>query len=354
MRIIAAAPLLLALLVLGACSGGPAPAPLAQVAPPSRQLAQGIDLAIDTGDHLNQIRAGRLNFVARYYRDPSSHWPPLTPAEAQRLSATGVKIVAVFESHSANPAYFSYARGYWDAVTAVQEARAVGQPTGSAIYFGVDFNARVDQVPAVEDYFRGVAAALAAAGGGIGRAPYKVGVYGSGAVCGLLKFHGLAQYAWLSNSTAWAGARTYQDWNIRQGTRFAALSFDHDADEAVGDYGGFEVGGPATPQPLLAAVTVPPAVAAAVVTAVAAAVAPPPAGAAAVPSPIAAPPVPAVAVGGTVPAATLTAAASATPATVVAVAHGAPAATPAPPAIPAGDRPWMIAGVESWLHRWGL
>jgi len=61
-------------------------------------------------------------------------------------------------------------------------------------------------------------AGLAASNGGTSE--YKVGVYGSGAVCDSVKRTGLAQYAWLSNSTAWAG-RSFAGWNIRQGRPYA-------------------------------------------------------------------------------------------------------------------------------------
>src|SRR5579875_2949202 len=94
------------------------------------------------------------------------------------------------------------ASGYNDAITAYGEAKAVGQPAGSAIYFAVDFNAQ--RLAPIERYFRGVAAGLAAAGGG--RAEYKIGVYGSGVVCAAIKQAGLAQYSWLSNATAWSGS----------------------------------------------------------------------------------------------------------------------------------------------------
>jgi Rv2525c-like, glycoside hydrolase-like domain len=249
-RIAPVAPLLAGLL-LAACSNR-AP-PIVAVAPqPRAGAAWGIDLAHSTDPFLNELRHGRIQFVARYYRAPDSHFPRLTAAEAQRLSALGLKIVAIFEAHSANPAYFSYARGYWDAVTAAQEAVAAGQPAASAIYFGVDFNAQGWQLASVAQYFRGVDAGMAAAGGG--RPPYEIGVYGSGAVCGIVKGSGLAHYAWLSNSTAWAGVKTYQNWNIRQGTRFATLSFDHDANEAWGDYGGFQVAVGSTPAPRAIAV----------------------------------------------------------------------------------------------------
>jgi len=243
---------LLAALLLAACSDR-AP-PIVNAAPPQPRAgaAWGIDLAHSTSPFLDQLRHGRIQFVARYYRAPDSHLPRLTAAEAQRLSALGLKIVAIFESHSENPIYFSYARGYWDAVTAAQQAVAAGQPAGSAIYFGVDFNAQGWQLASVEQYFRGVDNGMAAVGRG--RRPYEIGVYGSGAVCGIVKGSGLARYAWLSNSTAWAGVKTYRDWNIRQGTRFATLSFDHDANEAWGAYGGFRVAVDATPAPPAVAV----------------------------------------------------------------------------------------------------
>ena len=207
----------------------------------SRNLrAQGIDLPTDASDALNDIRDSKLDFVARYYRSPTSRWPTLTAAEAQRLSSLGVKIVAVWEWHSHNPAYFSYTSGYSDAISAYTQAKVVGQPAGSAIYFAVDYNAPSSDISgAIDQYFRGVAAGLAATGNG--RSEYKVGVYGSGAVCEAMRRAGLAQYTWLTNSTSWAGTLNYDDWNIRQGGHFSVLSFDHDSNEAKDDYGGFRV-----------------------------------------------------------------------------------------------------------------
>jgi hypothetical protein len=214
--------------------------------PQNTMALQGIDMPMDASDALNEIRDSKIDFVARYYRSPQSRWPTLTAGEAQRLSALGVNIVTVWEWHSHDPAYFSYNSGYADAISSHNQARAVGQPPGSAIYFAVDYNARsTDIAGPVEQYFRGVNAGLAAAGRG--RPEYKVGVYGSGAVCGAMKRAGLAQYAWLTGSTAWAGTFSYDDWNIRQGGHFSVLSFNHDANEAKEDYGGFRIGGGRAP-----------------------------------------------------------------------------------------------------------
>src|SRR5205085_11821952 len=73
-----------------------------------------------------------------------------------------------------------------------------------------------------------------------------------------MKRAGLAQYTWLTGSTAWAGTYSYDDWNIRQGGHVSVLSFNHDANEAKEDYGGFRVAGfggaaPSSADPVVAA-----------------------------------------------------------------------------------------------------
>jgi hypothetical protein len=233
--------LLFAALILAACSAVPPPPPPPAVALP--KWGQGIDLPTDASDVLSELKSSHVDFVARYYRNPDSRWPALSPTEAQRLSSSGIKLVAVWEAHSRDPAYFTYSQGYHDAMTSYWEARAVGQPAGTAIYFAVDFNAQ--WLMPIEQYFRGIATGLAAANGG--HAPYAVGVYGSGMICDALKRSGLARYCWLANAFAWEGSTGYEDWNIRQGSRLPELSFNQDSDEARNDYGAFQVadsGGP--------------------------------------------------------------------------------------------------------------
>jgi len=225
-------------LVLAACAGEPPPVVVA--APKAVGLARGIDLPIDARDVSNELKESRLDFVARYYRDPASRWPTLSAEEARMLSSAGMSLVAVWESHSHKRDYFSYASGYSDALSAHRQAKAIGQPGGSAIYFAVDFNAQEPDVRGpVDQYFRGVHAGLAAAAGQA-RA-YRVGVYGSGAVCDYLKRARLAEYAWLSNSTAWSGYDSFTDWNIKQSGRSPLLSFDQDSNEARGEFGSFRV-----------------------------------------------------------------------------------------------------------------
>jgi hypothetical protein len=209
----------IAFLMLALAAFSSSPPPLVAVAPPVRVgPPRGIDMPIDARDVSNDLRGSQLDFVARYYRDPASRRPTLSAGKAALLSSSGFKIVAIWESHSHQPQYFSYAAGFADAVTAYRQARAVGQPFGSAIYFGAQ---QPDIYAPVDRYFRGVAAGLA--------------------VCGYLKHMRLAQYAWLSNSRAWTGYNDFSTWNIRQLPASATLSFGHDWNEATEDYGGFQV-----------------------------------------------------------------------------------------------------------------
>src|SRR5262249_41454864 len=69
-------------------------------------MAKGIDLATDAGREITAIRGASLDFVARYYRSPTSHFPSLSASEARLLSA-GMKIVAVYEGASTHASYFS-------------------------------------------------------------------------------------------------------------------------------------------------------------------------------------------------------------------------------------------------------
>ena len=202
-------------------------------------MARGIDLAIDAGGKIAAISGANLDFVARYYRSPTSHFPSLSASEARLLSA-GMKIVVVWEAASNHASYFSHLSGVNDSTSAYHHAQTIGQPAGSAIYFAVDYDAsRTDIVGPIDEYFRGIAAGFAAAGGDT--PDYKVGVYGSGAVCQALTQAGLADYTWLAMSTGWAGFRTFTAWNIKQGKALPNLAFDHDSDEATDYYGGFQV-----------------------------------------------------------------------------------------------------------------
>ena len=95
---------------------------------------------------------------------------------------------------------FGAANGTRDGRRALQLATDLGQPTGSAIYFAVDSDfVKPLELAGIRDYFQAAAAAI-----GEG---YRIGVYGSGKVGGMLLDRGLAPLVWLSGSMGWSGTR---------------------------------------------------------------------------------------------------------------------------------------------------
>jgi hypothetical protein len=199
----------------------------------------GIDCALDCTKRIAAIRGLHAQFVGRYYRQASSHWPALTSAEAKALSNAGFQIVAVWESASNVLHHFSHATGVDEGTSAYRQAMLVGQPARTPIYFAVDFDCSGPGIAGgVNDYFRGVADGFAAIGGG--QSAYDVGVYGSGNTCAWLLSHGRVTYTWLAQSRGWGGYRTFKNWNILQGPSKSA-PFDHDTDQALDTFGGFTV-----------------------------------------------------------------------------------------------------------------
>jgi hypothetical protein len=82
-----------------------------------------------------------------------------------------------------------------DAKAALDQAKLVGQPEGSAIYFGIDFNvtaANRDGLDAVLEYFRGMNQTVGSR--------YAIGIYGNGFVNRTLRQEKLVSYNWISAS----------------------------------------------------------------------------------------------------------------------------------------------------------
>lgn len=196
---------------------------------------KGFDAAREVGSLVSRIRAAGLNFVARYYSYNQAK--NLTPAEANALSAAGLKIVTVFESRGDRYENFNADQGARDAVAALRLAEQCGQPVGSAIYFAVDFDASPDQIDVgVHSYFQSVNQTI--------NGRFKIGVYGSGLVCSELLRANLAAYSWLACAGGWRGTRGFSGWHIKQGLPSDPwhFGFSVDPDEGIaGDFGQWAV-----------------------------------------------------------------------------------------------------------------
>ena len=200
----------------------------------------GFDTALPMTRHAQALRRQGIDFVMRYYSHNAAK--NLGAEEASALGAAGLRIGAVWESAGTHAGFFSRAQGQLDGAAALLEARAIGQPPGSAIYFAVDYDPSQAEIDGpVGDYFTGVAAAL---GGS-----YRIGVYGSGLCCASLLARKAAACSWLSQSTGFAGSKEFASarrYDLIQALPStivldgATLDVDPDTTNPAGDAGLFQ------------------------------------------------------------------------------------------------------------------
>lgn len=202
-----------------------------------------LDTAQTTTSKLACLAAAGVEAVGRYYS--KSGWKRLTNAEARALSDAGIAIWVVYQDANNSYGAFTATRGRDHAGRAVQQARGIGQPAGSAIYFAVDYDASPREAAGrIADYFAAIRATFAAAG-----SPYRIGVYGNGTVCAAMLDGKLADLAWLSMSTGHHGHRAFAQsrrWALRQRleTRLCGLPCDpNDLRDSVNimNFGGFRL-----------------------------------------------------------------------------------------------------------------
>lgn len=133
---------------------------------------KGIDRAMPlSAEEAKTLASYGYTFAGRYYSD--SAWKRLTIAEAKRISASGMYIVAIFQNANNAASLFTKAIGEAHAESAVRQAIALGQPKNTPIYFAVDFEAdTAAELEAVHTYFTAIVERLKGTG-------YTAGVYGS-------------------------------------------------------------------------------------------------------------------------------------------------------------------------------
>ena len=199
-----------------------------------------IDTNRNTKAVAKKLAQAGVKTVCRYYSAPSAKSKILTKEEAAAISSAGMSIVTVFE-HGASPT-LDNATGSSHASLARDQAVAIGQPKGSAIYFALDSELGTAALPGVKAYFAGVRSIL--------NGDYEIGVYGDGIVCQALLDDGACKFAWLSASRGFPGSKAFyasKHWALAQDPRInqklAGIGVDYnDANGAIGD---FRVGSPA-------------------------------------------------------------------------------------------------------------
>jgi hypothetical protein len=196
-------------------------------------------IVIDTNDDVSGkipplLKKGVVA-IGRYYS--SEKGKRISASEAQAIAAAGLKLFMVFEDNGDPP--LDGNAGSTDAQLALEQARAIGQPAGSAIYFAMEHlpnGYTTSDLPGVKTYFQQIRTAF--------QGKYKIGVYSDGVVCDALLTSGLCNYAWLSASMGFQDSKTFYlsgRWSLAQQTpldqNWSGLSVD--TNEAKPTFGEF-------------------------------------------------------------------------------------------------------------------
>jgi Domain of unknown function (DUF1906)/Bacterial SH3 domain len=197
--------------------------------------------------YIPKLKAASVDVIIRYYTSKVTSTLPekrLGADEAKALSKAGFQLGVVYQQYARDPASFSKSIGLTDGEYAHHyAANVIGQPDGSAVYFGVDYDASDAEIKnSILPYFEGVNEAFAADSS----VRYDIGVYGSWKVCDRGVKAGLVKFAWLAQSTGWGGKAEYKKyaaskaWNLKQGFPKIDLGgLDYDPNEPNEDKGPF-------------------------------------------------------------------------------------------------------------------
>jgi hypothetical protein len=223
------------------------------LAAPGPALPAVIDASVDTTGALPALAAAGVRAIIRYYakdRQPNLPTKILGRAEADAIRDAGMAIGIAYQFYNNKLENMTRARGLQDAAHSLRYAAdVIGQPAGSAIYFGVDGDwPKPGQMAGVVAYFTAIAETMDAAG-----KPYRVGVYGSGRTCAELAGRGLAELFWLARSTGWTGTPDFYNgggWSMYQNMHEVArggIRLDTNiVNPTVVDQGFFDRAGPVT------------------------------------------------------------------------------------------------------------
>jgi hypothetical protein len=200
-------------------------------------MSHVFDTTSDCSAAVNSLIELGYDTAIRYYSRLS--WKRLSQQEAITLGRNGIKLCIVYQNRQNQTGDFSFANGEAAAGDANDYAQnVIYQPTGSAIYFAVDFDANETQIRQnVVPYFQAIQQGLA------GR--YRVGVYGSGRVCRILSGESLADLTWLAQARAWGEYQDWLDagrWHLKQNMPGEVAGLPSDIDEtnpAFPDFGAF-------------------------------------------------------------------------------------------------------------------
>ena len=204
---------------------------------PAPRVFGAVDLSqYSTQRFLDAMKYLGVKTIIRYYDWPGSPTLPQkipTAAELALIKANGFKFLAVFQHSNNRIGSFTRDRGIKDAGVVLELAKKWGQPKGSGVYFGVDFDPMPAEFPHVQEYAIHFSERIREAG-------FRVGAYGSGYTLGTLLDAKIIDLAWLSMSTGFLKTKEFdasKRWNLKQVKDRNCGGINCDFDYTNGDIG---------------------------------------------------------------------------------------------------------------------
>jgi len=148
-----------------------------------------IDNDLGFKNFVQALTKNNVDTVGRYYcaSDDPTAYKLISPTEAGQIAKAGIKLFTVFEAGSVD-----LSAGTSHANTAMNCAAAIGQPQGTAIYFGIEKSGGFTQndIPQITTYFTNIKNTIAG--------KFDIGIYSNGTPCGALLKAGLVKYTWVA------------------------------------------------------------------------------------------------------------------------------------------------------------
>jgi hypothetical protein len=165
-----------------------------------------IDTADNTTKQLARLKKDGVTAIIRYDdRKASGAWKQIFPPEARAIAKAGIKLGIVYEDAGSTASSFSATTGHASAAYSRKMAVARGQPSGSAVYFAVDFDASAKVIRnSIIPYFAGVYRAFMETNG---LPVLRVGAYCSGLCGDMLRAVHPEILIWITCSGGFAGSK---------------------------------------------------------------------------------------------------------------------------------------------------
>jgi peptidoglycan hydrolase-like protein with peptidoglycan-binding domain len=143
-------------LVGGGTSPTPTPVPPTPTPPPSGSTLWGVDTtAAITSTFLSDVKAdyGTPDFVGRYLDQETGYTTGLTSSEVSYIHGQGIKILLIESDHSGDTGSEGTTKGN----EAVQQAKALGVPTGNTLFADIEVGSTTDST-FITDWYNAVKA----------------------------------------------------------------------------------------------------------------------------------------------------------------------------------------------------